>query len=66
MLDGDGALDVVAVAEDGDAIDAANDDAVDAVVERALANGGNAVFMPPGTLRDQDRIVLLLREERKP
>ena len=39
------------------------DDAVDAVVERVLESGGNAVFMPPGTLRDQDRIVLLLKEE---
>jgi Bacterial archaeo-eukaryotic release factor family 3 len=37
------------------------DDAVDAVIERVLESGGDAVFAPSGSLSDHDRIVLLLR-----
>lgn len=36
------------------------DDAVDVVVERVLAFGGNVVFTPSGALSDRNRIVLLL------
>jgi hypothetical protein len=35
------------------------DDAVDAVIEKVLGFAGNVVFMPPGTLRVQEKIVLL-------
>jgi hypothetical protein len=37
----------------------ANDDAVDAVIERVLQSGGNVVFMHDGALADHGRIVLL-------
>jgi len=35
------------------------DDAVDAVIEKVLGSAGNVVFVPSGTLRDRERIVLL-------
>jgi hypothetical protein len=38
------------------------DDAVDAVIEKVLGAAGHVVFMPSGTLRDRDRIVLLQRD----
>ena len=38
------------------------DDAVDAVIERVLEAGGNVVFTPPGSLRANERIVLLPRD----
>jgi hypothetical protein len=38
------------------------DDAVDAVIEQVLESAGNVVFTPPGTLRDQGQIALLLRD----
>jgi hypothetical protein len=37
------------------------DDVVDAVIEKVLESAGSVVFTPPGTLRDQEQIVLLLR-----
>ena len=37
------------------------DDVVDAVIEKVLESAGSVVFTPPGALRDQERIVLLLR-----
>jgi uncharacterized protein (DUF2267 family) len=37
----------------------AMDDVVDAVIEQVLEFSGNVVFTPPGTLHDQERIVLL-------
>jgi len=40
------------------------DDAVDAVIEKVLESGGNVVFMPSGSLSDQNRIVLLLRDAK--
>jgi hypothetical protein len=36
------------------------DDAVDGAIEKVLESEGNVVFTPPGALRDQERIVLLL------
>ena len=36
------------------------DDAVDAVIEKVLASGGNVLFTPGGSLRDEKRIVLML------
>jgi len=36
------------------------DDAVDAVIEQVLESAGHVVFTPPGALRDQEQIVLLL------
>ena len=44
----------------------ANDDAVDAVIERVLSGGGNVVFMGKGALADQERIALLLPEPAQP
>jgi sugar/nucleoside kinase (ribokinase family) len=38
------------------------DDAVDAVIERALAGGGRVVFTPNGSLAAWDRIALLPRK----
>jgi hypothetical protein len=38
------------------------DDAVDALIEKVLESGGNAIFVPTGTLADRGRIALLLRE----
>ncbi|HSG29272.1 MAG TPA: hypothetical protein VLA34_12385 [Candidatus Krumholzibacterium sp.] len=35
------------------------DDAVDAVIERMLAAGGNVVFTPGGSLKEYERIVLI-------
>ena len=35
------------------------DDAVDAVVERMLAAGGNVVFTPGGSLKEYERIILI-------
>jgi hypothetical protein len=54
-----------AISQDVDVRDV-NDDAVDAVIEQVLECGGNVVFMPPGTLGDRGRIVLLLRKMRVP
>ena len=39
----------------------ANDDAVDVVIEKVLASGGNVVFTPTGSLIGRNRIVLLPR-----
>lgn len=39
----------------------ANDDAVDVVIEKVLASGGNVVFTPIGSLIERNRIVLLPR-----
>ena len=39
------------------------DDAVDAVIEKVLGSSGNVVFTPDGSLREWNRIVLLLRSE---
>ena len=39
------------------------DDAVDAVIEKALAAGGRVVFTPDGSLADWDRIALLTWNE---
>ena len=44
----------------------AMDDVVDAVIETVLGSAGNVVFTPPGTLRDQEQIVLLLRDAKGP
>jgi hypothetical protein len=41
------------------------DDAVDAVIEKILESGGNVVFTPPRSLRDWNRIVLLLHSAEK-
>lgn len=38
-----------------------SDDAVDAVIERILALGGNVVFTPRGSLNDLEHIVMLLQ-----
>jgi hypothetical protein len=38
------------------------DDAVDAVIEKVLGFGGNVLFRPRGSLRDRNRIVLLLAD----
>lgn len=40
----------------------ANDDAVDAVIERLLAHGGNVVFMHEGALAEHGQMALMLRE----
>ena len=42
------------------------DDAVDAVIEKVLASGGNVVFTPAGSLSDQNRIVLVLHDAESP
>jgi hypothetical protein len=39
------------------------DDAVDAVIEKALAAGGRVVFTPDGSLAEWDRIALLFGKE---
>jgi hypothetical protein len=52
------------VSEDVDIRDVI-DNAVDAVIERVLAAGGNVVFMHSGALADRGRIALLLREMRQ-
>jgi Bacterial archaeo-eukaryotic release factor family 3 len=39
------------------------DDVVDAVIEKVLESGGDAVFTPGGSMKDRGRIVLLLRGE---
>ena len=39
------------------------DDIVDAVIERVLQRDGNVVFTPPGSLREFDRVVLLVRSD---
>jgi hypothetical protein len=44
----------------------ATDDLVDAVIDKVLESAGNVVFTPPGTLRDQERIALLLHGPRCP
>lgn len=44
----------------------AMDDVVDAVIETVLGSAGNVVFTPPGTLRDQEQIVLLPRGAKGP
>ena len=36
------------------------DDVVDAVIDKVLESAGSVVFTPPGALRDQEQIVLLL------
>lgn len=41
------------------------DDVVDAVIDQVLELAGNVVFTPPGTLREQERIALLLHGERR-
>jgi hypothetical protein len=53
------------ISEDVDIRDV-NDDAVDAVIERVLGSGGNAVFVHSGALADRRRIALLLGEMREP
>lgn len=52
------------ISEDVDIRDV-NDDAVDAVIERVLGSGGNAVFVHSGALADRGRIALLLRKMRQ-
>ena len=41
----------------------AMDDAVDVIIERVLAIGGNVVFTPGGSLTDRNRMVFLLQGE---
>jgi hypothetical protein len=41
------------------------DDAIDAVIEKALKAGGNVIFTPSGSLREQQRIVSFLRNGRE-
>ena len=43
-----------------------NDDAVDAVIDKALQGGCNVVFMHDGALADQGRIALLPEEVQEP
>lgn len=52
------------ISEDVDIRDV-NDDAVNAVIERVLGSGGNAVFVHSGALADRGRIALLLRKMRQ-
>lgn len=42
------------------------DDAVDAVIERALGGGGNVIFAPGGSLGEQQRIVSFPRNPPRP
>jgi len=42
------------------------DDAIDAVIEKALEGGGHVVFTPSGSLRKQRRIVSFLMNGREP
>jgi hypothetical protein len=39
------------------------DDAVDAVIQRLLEMGGRVVFLPPKSLQEHDRVVLLPNKE---
>ena len=40
------------------------DDVVDVVIERVLGLDGDVIFVPPGSLDDWNRIVLLQKDER--